>query len=89
MNQKSISFRNAKVFVDCLQDDLQVHFTSMKNSKSLVFPPQVSTHDSAANVKTTNVRIMFMLEHFTFQLSDSDSSAKPYVTLVAKQYPPG
>ena len=34
MNKKSITFRNAKVFVDCLQDDLQENFASMKNSKS-------------------------------------------------------
>ena len=89
MNQKSITFRNAKVFVDCLQDDLQVNFASTKNSKSWVFPPQVITHDAAGNFKTANLRIMFLLEHFTLQLSDTDAAAKPYVTLVAKQYPPG
>ena len=89
LNQKSITFRNAKVFVDCLQKDLQVNFTSTKNSKSWVFPPQVVTHDAAGNIKIRNLRINFMLEHFTLQLSDTDASAKPYVTLVAKQYPPG
>ena len=32
---------------------------------------------------------MFMLEQFKHQLSDLDAPAKSYVTLVAKQYPPG
>ena len=49
MNHKSINLRNAKVFVDWLQDDLQVNFASIKNSKSWVFPPQVITHDAAGN----------------------------------------
>ena len=29
MNQKRITFRNAKVFVACLQDDLKVNFASI------------------------------------------------------------
>ena len=88
VNSKSIVFRNAPVLMSCLEDDLQVSFTTLKNEKSYVYPTQIITKNSAGMATTLSTKIIIMLEHHTLELADVESK-KPYCTLVPKVYPPG
>ena len=77
VNSKSILFRNAPVLVNCLEDDLQVSFTSLKNEKSFVYPTQLIAKNSAGMARTLSSKIIIMLEHHTLELADVESK-KPY-----------
>lgn len=88
VNQKSIVFRNAPVLMNCLNEDLQITFTSTKNEKSYVFPTQIIAKNSEGIAKTLSSKIIIMLEHHTLQLADVESK-KPYCIIVPKVYPQG
>ena len=88
VNQKSVVFRNAPVLMNCLNEDLQVTFTSTKNEKSYVYPTQMIAKNAEGIAKTLSSKIIIMLEHHTLQLADIESK-KPYCILVPKVYPQG
>lgn len=89
VNSKTVVFRNASVLLGCLESDLRVSFSSLKNEKSYVFPPQLISNNAIGHSFTSSTKILIVLEHHTLQLSSQDATLKPYATLVAKEYPAG